>query len=164
MFWCAYVFTPQVLLRLFLACAHARAFLWAATLFPFVSFSGMLVLNLSVFYFESEPIFVPFTHALFAFLYQRLSFFFQVALFRSLTRPLSLPLVPCLFVTYTSIMTVSMCDISKYHDGIHTEGACTTQVRQYTLLSLCPYCACFAKNVMRMCQYFPRMRYGEATH
>jgi len=34
-FWCVYVFTPQVLPRILLACAHAQALSWVVTLFPF---------------------------------------------------------------------------------------------------------------------------------
>lgn len=69
-------------------------FLVGCHFISFLSFSCALVLNLS--HSESKSIFLPFTRALFASLQQRLSFFFRVMLFRSLTRPLSLPLFPCL--------------------------------------------------------------------
>jgi len=38
---------------------------------------------------------------------------------------------------------------------VSTRRVCTTQIRHHHCLALCPCCACFPKNMMRMCQYFP---------
>jgi len=82
------------------------------SLYFFVSFSCALVLNLSHSHSESKPIFLLFTRALFASLQQRLSFFFRVTLFRSLTCPLSHPLFLCLSQSTSLSIRVTFCRTS----------------------------------------------------
>jgi len=48
--------------------------------------------------------------------------------------------------------------------GIHMESMYMTQVRHHSRLALCTCCVCFPKNMMIMCQHFPRIRYGGPTH